>query len=149
MGVTTEMTATAIRLVGTIAETDFRAIISKWQIEGSAPTPMQASQAELVGRAARIACGAQKTKAQQARENAEKVEHDIKMRELQRDIAKAREASTSSESGPRVGPADGTSTAIVLATPQKKMKMSTVANQADDTEMETLSDAKVNEFYKN
>ena len=67
LGVTPDMTTTAIRLVGAIAEADLRAIISKWQIDGSAPTPMQASQAELVGRATRIACGAKKTKAQEAR----------------------------------------------------------------------------------
>ena len=71
------------------------------------------------------------------------------MLQITAEIAKANEPSTPTSTGPGEGPAGGTSTASVLATPQKKMKMSTVANQADDIEIETLSDVKVNKFYKN
>ena len=62
LGATTE---TPVRLVAMINEQDFMKLLSEWKIDGTSPTPMQASLGQLVGLASRIAGGTQASDAVQ------------------------------------------------------------------------------------
>ena len=141
-------TSTPVRLVAMINEADYTQILSEWKINGSSPTPMQASLGQLVGLAARIAGGTQVSDAEKAKQIPQQKEYDVKLLELQSQAASLQ--GTAGQSGNNSPRAQNTGSTPQSSTVSgKKLEMSTVANQTDDSEVEVLDEAKVVQYYKN
>ena len=70
---------TPIRTLGAIEDSLYEDITKQWQPGGSAPTPIQASQAALLGRASRIAAGQQLSEVEKklAEEKKDKAEQEV------------------------------------------------------------------------
>ena len=119
------------RIIANIAEADFIAIVAAWRLhvpadDGTAeanipPTPAQASQAGLLGRASRILCGTQDTQAQAA--------------------AKAAAAAAA------IAAAAAVPTSGSAAASGRKVKMTQVADQMCEDEHEVLDPVRVKEAY--
>ena len=96
--------------------------LATWQVDGRAPTFAEAAKGELFGKACRIAAGAEeRTDAVRKR---------------------AREEATAKAKGPAVDP-----TPAAPGTIAKKIKLSTVADQANDGEIFELTDEVVTAAY--
>ena len=124
--------STPVMLLGSIPQKDYDELIAEWKPGGQPPTPIQASQAALLGRASRVAIGAEltqdATKVQVEREKER--EKELKEMELKLQAAVAKAAAQPPP-----------------ATSKKKVKMSTVADQINDQEVDVLDDEKINQCY--
>lgn len=132
--------STPLRTVAAINEDDFLELLSNLKIGESAtdPTPIERSAAVLMGRATRVACGVQLS-APAARAAAEAESAHTKMLEkLQMELDAAKAAADAPPPPPTdVGP------------PRKKIKLSTIADQVNDQEVEVLDNKTVDELYAN
>ena len=114
------------RVVGFLDEADYKAVLQGWvfihpnEQQARAPTPVVLAQAGLVGRVCRITIGKEKTLA--------KLELDRQAAAA----ASAAQANTNTSSG-SLG---------------RKVKMSTIVNQTNDDERLLLSDAGLDQAYK-
>ena len=117
------------RVLGAITEPNLDTILATWQVSGAAPSPGVRSQGGLVGRACRIVCGAQQRIEVIRKQDADKLQLAL----LQ--------ASAGSGGG-------ATAAGSVLGqSPNKKVKVATVADQANDLEVQEMSQADVQAAY--
>lgn len=131
---------TPVRMLGIITETDWNAIIAEWRPEDRAPSPIEKSQAALVGRASRIATGTTLSQEQQAKADEEANARKIKELELQVQIAQANSPpSNVQQQTQQASP----------TTSRKKVKMSAVVDQINEQEVEALTEDDINTCYKN
>ena len=93
---------TPIRTLGAIEDSLYEDITKQWQPGGSAPTPIQASQAALLGRASRIAAGQQLSEIEKklALEKKEKAEQEVKLAEMELRKKEAEAAAAASAKQP-------------------------------------------------
>ena len=133
---------TPLRLIGMMSEDDFQAVINSaaWVMNALPPTPTTRSKAALLGRIARIACGQQLTYAAHQEQENKKRLHEVEILKLKAEAAAAAPAGLLALTPPPP------------LTPEKltkKVKMSMVADQVFDQEIECLSDEKITECYAN
>jgi hypothetical protein len=125
------------RVLAFIPEEAFDDTLQRWSVPKSdsgeemcAPTPAQLAQAGLMGRAARVACGAQRRLAE-VQANA-----DMLLR------IKEKEAMNSPKPHPNGQDSGGTPKAC------RKVKLSQVVDQTSDLEVEALTSADISAAYK-
>ena len=129
LGVTSHV---APRVIGIISEADYESVIARWKIPqigadgnptggGVAPTMAQLGAAKLVGRACRIVAG-----------------NGATLEELKAVAAAAKAAPVPLPSSP----SGATSTAA-----QRKVKLSAVLSQVDDSEIEVISEKEILKGY--
>ena len=123
------------RVLGAIPEEDFASVIANWKPGGTAPpTPVQRAMAGLVGRAARIACGASPTLA----------EESTKAKQQAVDLSVACQALATAV------PAFQQQLAVRTAPPpdtSREVKLSSVANQGLDSSRAFLPHGEVTAAY--
>ena len=122
------------RTVGVITQADFVAILATWQIAGEAPRPAALSQGGLLGLAALISSGAQERSAVTRQREADQ----LRLRLL--------EAQAALGAGGRP-PAPEERTAAPPA-PVTKIKLSTVADQGNDLEIQVVPEGPVLAAYE-
>ena len=129
VGVTSHV---APRVIGIVSEADYESVIARWKIPqigadgnptggGVAPTMAQLGAAKLVGRACRIVAG-----------------NGATLEELKAVAAAAKAAPVPLPSSP----SGATSTAA-----QRKVKLSAVLSQVDDSEIEVISEKEILKSY--
>ena len=112
------------RSLGALPKNDFDAILTTWMISERKPTPVEATRAALIGRAARVAIGAQK---RQAEVDAElKAVTDLAMAQAQ---------------------ASAKATSAVPIVEVRKVKMSQVIDQCSDIEVNILDEDAIKKGY--
>ena len=116
------------RVLGAMPQADFEALLAGWLVAGAAPTPAVRSQGGLVGMAARIAAGTQLRLAAVR----EQMRADAELERARLEAAVVPVAPAESQSSPS----------------GRRVKLATVADQANDNEVSTLSDSEVAEAYK-
>ena len=116
------------RVLAGIPGPDWTALLQAWQVAQSPPTPAARSQGGLLGLAARVASGAQ-----------ERLEVLRKRQEDQLTLQLLTAQAT--------GTAAAAASAAPLPPPGKKVKLSTVADQANDMEVGELTPAQIKAAY--
>lgn len=122
------------RVLAAVMASDWTTLLDQWRVSTQAPTMAQRSQGGLLAQAARITAGMQKRQeaiAEDARRN----------QELALEQAKATQALAALPSLPKSPPQPASA-------PGRKVKLSTVADQANDHEAESLSDIDVAAAYE-
>lgn len=144
---------TAPRFIGALTEDDFTAAFGELKLpapdsggEALAPSPVQWSMVGLLGLGCRLACGSQRSQAEIAeaqRRDDERREQqhkrDLEMKQIELQIAQAAAAA----GAPAAAPGQ-----LAHAGPDvKKVKISAVLDQGDDSEVALLTPAKLAEAY--
>ena len=126
-----------------LLQTDWEDLTERWRVPGAnaedeptPPTPTQAAQAALMGRASRVLCGAQTSFAEERRlkQEADAAEERIRIAEAQATAAKA----ATENSGALVP---------VNTSINKKIKLSTTIDQSNDQECEILDETRLKKAY--
>ena len=120
------------RVVASLPEADFDALLQSWSIDGQPPTPVQRTTAAMFGLACRIACKTQKRQSQIEKEAADKAANALAFAQAQ--------ASAQSQAQAQ---------ALALQPKNQRMvKLSTVVSQVAEQECSILEPAKLKQAYK-
>ena len=113
------------RVLGAVPQSDFESILATWRVGEAAPSPALLASAGLWGRAARVACGAQR-----------------RVEDIQRNADLLLQTQASQSSSP---PA-----AVALPNPvgsKRTVKFSTCVDQSSDLDTEALTQEEVDKAY--
>ena len=130
--------STPIMLLGSIGQEAYDEIIKTWRPGGQAPTPIQASQAALLGRSSRIASRTEMSSEELRIQQQQQKETELKQKELEIKLAAEAAANAANNNTGQNSASQAT---------KKKIKMSTVADQINDQEIDVLDDDKISKCY--
>ena len=119
---------THVRLLAAIPASKWTDVLDKWKIGGAEPTAIHLASAGLVGTAARLAAGAEPTRA----ERDKKQDTEAKAKVLEAEVARLQAAAAQ--------PSQGQGSRLI--------KLATVIDQASDREIPPLGDDAVEKFYE-
>ena len=119
---------THVRLLAAIPEAKWSDILNNWRIGEAEPSAIHLASAGLVGTAARLAAGAEPTRA----EREKKQDAEAKAKMLEAEVARLQAVAAKSPPGPS----------------SRSIKLATVVDQASDREVPPLGDDDVEKYYE-